>query len=115
MPIILPKPQQKVIRDSNLDFWIDPDLATRLLPNAVYSFLISVSQVSWKAASGCIKKAALFCNVSKNWLEWHKVKNYKDTLNSHNMSSQLAEVIVMTETDEISDIDEMMIEWTPQW
>jgi len=58
------------------------------------------------------------CNVSKNWLEWHKVKNYKDTLNSH-MSSQLAEIIVVMETtlwtDEISDIDRIMTEWTPQW
>ena len=58
-------------------------------------------------------------NVRKNWLEWHKVKNYKDTLHSHNVSSQLAKVIVMIETtlwtDEISGIDGMMTEWTPQW
>ena len=38
------------------------------------------------------------CNVRKNWLKWHKVKNYKDTLHSHNVSSQLAEVIVMMGT-----------------
>jgi len=59
------------------------------------------------------------CNVRKNWLKWHKVKNYKDTLHSHNVSSQLAEVIVMMGTtlwtDEISGIDGMMTEWTLQW
>jgi len=55
----------------------------------------------------------------KNWLKWHKVRNYKDTLHSHNVSSQLVEVIVMMKmtlwTDEISGIDRMMTEWTLQW
>jgi len=52
--------------------------------------------------------------VRKNWLEWHKVKKYKDTVDSQNVSSQVAEVIVMMETtlwtDEISGIDGMMTE-----
>ena len=55
---------------------------------------------------------ATFCSVRKNWLKWRKVRNYKDTLHSHNVSSQLAEVIVMMETtlwtDEISGIDGMI-------
>ena len=42
VPIVSPKPQPKVIRDSNLDFWIDadPDVC-RIVPKVyrIHSFV----------------------------------------------------------------------------